>query len=233
MATEKQSQRTIVKEGPNFKQYSDGTFLFMGVRFSYPHAFVPVEGKKDDGTPTGKKDYSIKGLLPKRTHVAAKNAFVAMMEELLQENKGKFKKGERVMLPAERKCFKDGDKSGKEADVDHWTVNAREQKRPSVRGPDAQPLTLDDAEKVYGGCWGNILVRPWFQDHTDYGKRINSNFVACQVTKGLDAAGNPRPGAEPFGEGRLSEEEIDNTFEAVDEDDDDGGYDDADEDHGL
>lgn len=220
------TQRTIVKQGKNFTRYSDGTILVKGVRFSYPHVFVAQEDKKDDGTPSGKKSYSLKGLAPKKTHADVKAEIVAMMDELIQENKGKFKKGDKLMVPPEKKFFKDGDKSAKETDEGMWTMNSREQKRPSVRGPDARPLTVDDQEMVYGGCWGNILLRPWFQAHKEHGIRINCNLVACQVTKGLDAAGNPRPGAEPFGEGRLSEEEIDNTFEAVEEDDDDGYVDD-------
>lgn len=216
------SQRTIVKQGKNFTRYSDGTILVKGVRFSYPHVFVAQEDKDDDGKPNGRKSYSLKGLAPKKTHADVKAEIVAMMEELIQENKGKFKKGDKLMVPPEKKFFKDGDKSAKESDEGMWTMNSREQKRPSVRGPDARPLTVDDAEQVYGGCWGNILLRPWFQSHAKHGIRINCNLVACQVTKGLDAAGNPKPGAEPFGEGRLSEEEIDNTFEAVEDDDDDG-----------
>lgn len=222
--------RTIVKQGPNFKRYSDGTFLVMGARFSYPHAFVPTAMKNDDGS-DGPLKYSVVGMMPKKTHLAAKNALVEMINELIQTNKGDFKKGDVVGLPADRKFLKDGDKSGKELLLEHWTVKASEDKRPSVRGPDAQPLTKEDAEMVYGGAWGNILVRPWWQNHKTFGKRVNANFVALQVTKGLDASGNPKPGAEPFGEGRLSEEEIDNTFEAVD-DDDDGYVDDEDVDTG-
>lgn len=223
--------REIVSQGKNFVRYADGTILAKNVRFSYPHVFEPTTVIDKKTGKESKPSYSLTGMAPKATHGDLKAEIVKMMDELIQENKGKFKKGEKIALTPDKKFFRDGDKSTKEADAGHWVFSTREtaKHRPSVRGPDTKPLTIDDDAQVYGGCWGNILLRPWFQSDDDYGKRINANLVACQVTKGLNAAGVPRPGAEPFGSGRISEDEIDDTFEAVDEDDDDGYVDDDEE----
>lgn len=210
------AKREIVAEGKNFKRYSDGTILVMGVRASYPHCFVP---QASDENPDGPKSYSITGLLPKKTHEAAKNEVKKMISELLETNKAKFK-GAKPVLPADRKFLRDGDLTGKVENEGMFTISARENKRPSVRDRDKSVLSKDDADRIYGGCWVNILIRPWFQDNK-YGKRVNANFVALQFVKDDTA----------FGEGRLSDEDIDDTFddEDGDESDSDSGFDDDDD----
>lgn len=211
------AKRELIKEGKNFKRYSDGTILVMNVRWSYPHCFVP---QASDDNPDGPKTYSITGQLPKKTHGAVKDELKTMIQEVLDENKAKFK-GAKPALPADRKFLRDGDLTGKVENEGMFIITAREQKRPSVRDRDKSVLTKDDADRIYGGCWGHILIRPWFQDNK-YGKRVNSNFVACQFVRD----------DTPYGEGRLSEEDIDSTFEDEDEDGDndgDSGFEDDDD----
>ena len=68
---------------------------------------------------------------------------------------------------------------------------------------------------IYGGCWVNILVRPWFQNNK-YGKRVNAGVVAVQFRKD----------DEPFGSGRISDDEIDEAFVPDEEIDEPGDFDD-------
>lgn len=202
--------RNIVKQGPNFKVYDDGTILIEKVRASYPHLAKPYKGKDDKG----EAKYGIVLLLPKATHKAAKDAAREMGLELLKENKIKD-------LASDKKFLRDGDQAGKEDYEGHYLISARETRRPALRDAKAQRVDADEAgEMFYGGCWVSALIRPWFQNNS-YGKRLNAGLSAVQFFKN----------DEPFGEGRLSDEDVDDTFESYEDGDGDdaSGYDDDDD----
>lgn len=206
-------KRTPVKRGENFVYYSDGSLLLKNVRASYPNVFKARESEAEDGTKTSA--YSITGLMPKDTHRDAKNMCVEIINKMLAENKIK-------AVAADRKFIKDGDTLAKDECEGQWVVSARETKnRPSVRSNKKDPETgkakrLDperDSNVIYGGCYVNILIRPWFQNNK-FGKRVNASLVAVQFLRD----------GEAFGSGRIREEDVDDTFEA--EEDDTGGWDD-------
>lgn len=211
------AERTIVKQVANGIRYSDGTILIKNVRLSYPHVLVPKAGTDSDGKPTA-PSYSVTAMLPKATHVAVKDLLKERIKELLQEKK-------LTELPANRLFLTDGNEAGKSPGKEmykgHFLVSSREQESrpPSVRDKDGRTkLTRTDAAKIYGGCWGNVLVRPWFQDNK-FGKRVNAGLSAVQFLRDDTA----------FGEGRITEDQIDDTFQ--DESDDSaGGTDDLDTD---
>lgn len=205
------ANREIVKRVPNAVLYSDGTVRVDNVRFSYPHLDEPYKGEDGD-----KPRYSLVGLLPKRTHKAAKDLLKEEINKVLKaNNKGK-------PIAADRWFLRDGDQAGKEGYEGMFSINTAEAKRrPTCKGRDGSTLERDEVASVlYGGCWGNILLRPWWQNNK-FGKRVNANLIAVQFVKD----------DEPFGEGRIGEEEIDESFEELD--DDDGGFDDDDDMGGL
>ncbi len=197
-------------------RYSDGTILFRNVRASYPHVLIAKEGTDDNGNPTA-PTFSCTGLMSKRTHTGAMKMMVRLFDAMLAEHKIK-------KLQAERKCFRDGDLSDKEAYEGNWYISAREQKKnpPKVRDADGRTkLTAADDGKIYGGCWGHMLVRLWWQDNK-FGKRINAGLVGFQFIRD----------DEPFGDAtRVTDEDIDDTFDDEDEGGSGGGMgDDADDD---
>lgn len=190
--------RQIVKKVKNAVLYDDGRIKVTGVRFSYPHLRKPYKGKTDSGEPK----FSVTGLLPKATHKEAKKLIEEQIEKLMKENKVK-------ALASDKKFLKDGDESDKAEAEGMWTISCRETKRPSLRDEDKEIVDPENADEVfYGGCWGSILFRPWYQNN-DYGKRINA---------GLDAVRKSRDD-ESFGEGRISDEDVDEAFDD-DEDED-------------
>jgi hypothetical protein len=68
----------------------------------------------------------------------------------------------------------------------------------------------EDANEVFQpGYWGDILIRPWYQDNS-YGKRVNAGLSSGQMVRK----------DETFGEGRISDEDLDDTFEDYADDDD-------------
>jgi hypothetical protein len=147
--------------------------------------------------------------------VPAKDLVKAEVDRLIREAKLKG-------LPADKKCLRNGDDSGKPEDEGYYTVSASELRRPVVRGNFRDKKTgkavvlkpgVDD-EVIYGGCWGNVLVRPWYMNNK-FGKRVNANLIAVQFLKDDEA----------YGQGRIGEDDIDETFDEF-ADDDDSGYDD-------
>lgn len=208
------AERTVVKQVANAVLYSDGTIRLDNVRASHPHVFVAKEGKDDKGNPTPAK-FSIQVFMPKGSHKAAKDLLVEVINDMLREHKTK-------ALPPERKFIRDGDVSGKDEQEGNWVISASEKNRPQLRNRDPRiPLTEKHSDIIYGGCYVNVLIRPWWQDN-QYGKRVNAGLSAVQFLRD----------GEPFGTGRITADDVDATFESHDDGMGDAGLDD-DDDHGL
>ena len=202
--TKTRAPRTIVEEAKNAsgaviaRLYSDGTILLKDLRFSYPHVFIAKAQVDKKTGKLGAPKFSIQGLMPKTTHKPAKDLVKKVCDGILAEKKvGRIKDDAKFM--------KDGDLQAKDECDGMYVISASEQatRPPKVRGPDASPWNATDhAARIYGGCYGNILIRPWWQDN-EYGKRINAGLVAVQFVRD----------GEPFGSGGVSDEEINETFD--------------------
>jgi len=191
--------REIKKKVKNAVLYTDGSIRISGVRFSYPHLDKPYKGDGD-----GEAKYGIVGMMPKETHKAAHDLSHDRINELLKENKLK-------ALAADKKFIRDGDESGKPEYEGHWIVSARETRRPPLRNRQNEVVEPEDAKEVFQpGYWGDILIRPWYQNNS-YGKRVNAGLSSAQFVKK----------DETFGEGGISDEELDDTFESYDDEDED------------
>lgn len=192
--------REIKKKVKNAILYSDGSIRLSGVRFSYPHLAKAYKGDGDQG----EAKFGIVGMLPKATHAAAEKLIQERIAELLKENKVK-------SLASDKKFLRDGDESGKDDYEGFWTVSARESRRPPLRDRQNQVVEPEDAAEVFQpGYWGDILIRPWYQNNT-YGKRVNAGLSSVQFVKK----------DEVFGEGRISDEDLDDTFEDYGDGEDD------------
>lgn len=206
MASEEKAKMKVVRKVANAALLKKGDQVFIrvsNVRLSYPHLDKPYKKEGDQGT----AKFGVVGLLPKDTHKAAKKLIEEVIEDVLKENKIK-------ALSADKKFLRDGDESDKEEHEGHWTVSAREERRPVLKEMDSEgDLSLvepeDAKETFYGGCWGSLLIRPWFQNNK-FGKRVNAGLSA--VTKKADD--------DSFGEGRIAEEDVDDAFD--DDEDFDG-----------
>lgn len=223
--SETKERRVPVETVPNAVRYSDGSILLKLVRASYPHVLIAQENENDDGKVT--KTYSIKALLPKETHGEAKTLLAKVVKQILKDNN----KG--VNIPADKKFIRDGDPKddddvGKPDEAGCWVVSARETKRPIAISNKKDPKTgkarrldpddQDDVDMIYGGCYVNILIRPWMQSNK-YGKRVNAGLSVVQFRKD----------GEPFGTGRIRDEDVDEMLGDELEDADDSA-DEADED---
>lgn len=187
----------VSKRAKNAILYEGGLVKLEGVRASYPHLAKPYAGKGngDDGKPQQAK-YGIVGMLPKQTHVEAKDLLKGRIEALLREN-------DNAQVAKDKWCLKNGDDSDKEIYRGFWTVSARESRRPGIR--DVRGNLVSDpteiADLIVGGYWVNILIRLWYQDGkkvgAGYGKRVNAGLVGVQFVRK----------DETFGEGRIDDSE--------------------------
>lgn len=202
--------RSVVKEVPHAKLYSDGTIFVGPLRLSYFHGFKPYQGED------GKGKYGVVGLMPKGPEYrAAKDLIVAEVKRIINET-GKLKD-----IDAGSKFIRDGDLKARDEYSGMFTINASETKPPKMRDSRRDPKTNrprvleagKDEDRIYSGCWGNLLIRPWWQNNK-YGKKVNAGLVAVQFVKD----------DEPFGTGRVSEEDVDETFDEFT--DEDSGFDD-------
>jgi hypothetical protein len=213
-------QRTIVKREDYAILYSDGTMLIKEVRASYAHLFEPYQGPPDPKTgnvPPAR--WGIVGLMPKtRAYRASKDLIRDHINQIVKDAKLKD-------LPAANKFLRDGDLAAKPEYEGMYTINAGEVKArpPALRGNVRDPKTkkpvvlrpgVDDAV-IQSGYWVNLLIRPWFQNNT-WGKKVNASLIAVQLVRE----------DEVFGQGRISDDDVDETFDEF-ADDDDSGYSDA------
>lgn len=188
-----------IKQGKNFIVYKSGDQKLIkieNVRFSYPHFGEKRVDEADDG---GKKEsWGGVAMLPKSTHVEAKDAFVEIMNELMKAND--------VKIAPEYRCIKNGDDKDDENFAGHWLIAFSDsKKRPACRDKDGGLINEESAidEKFYGGCWGSVLLRPWYfngkakNSSKTYPKRICSGFTGVQFLRD----------DKPFGNGRIDDTE--------------------------
>ena len=200
------AEKTVVKKVTNAVLYSDGTIRIDNVRASYPHVGKPYAGESDDGSE--KKTYGIVGMMLKSTHGEAKNLLRDELNKIIEAEKAKDPK---LVIPAHLKCLRDGNEDTNDMYQDHFIIRATESKRPTARKRNGEVMTPDEAdEAIYGGCYVNILIRPWYfngkaRNGKTYPKRILANFIAAQFVKD----------GEPFGEGRITDEGV---FDEVEDD---------------
>lgn len=217
--------RTIVKEVPHAKLFSDGTIFLEYLRASYPHVLDKYKGDDDNA----KAKHSIVCLMPKRKAWREAQELVnSVITDLLKSNRVK-------NMKADNKFFRDGDLAAKDEYAKFWTINASEANRVIVRDSKRDPKTGkprvlkkgEDDDRIYAGCWVNVLIRPWFQNNK-FGKKANAGLILVQhvpVEKVREVWSKATD--DPFGNQRISEEEVDDTLDSYEEDE---GYDDDDDD---
>lgn len=186
------------------------------VRASYPYIGTPSEDENDNGDKT--TSYRITGMLPKATHLEAKNLIKEVIERLLKTNEAK--------VPLDKWFLSNGNDKESEDMHDHWLVSASDKsRRPTAR--DQKGQVIDDIAKIddkfYGGCWVSILIRPWYfngksaKSTKTYPKRISAGLQAVQFLRD----------DKPFGQGRVDDSDV---WGSVDDNGGDDGMDDNDDD---
>lgn len=162
----------------------DGILILKNVRLSYEHIFE-AWGKN----PGDEKRFSATALLDKDTH----SAEIAKLQEILTaRQKEVFKK----RLPADKLCLRDGDLTGKDGYEGNMYLAASEKVRPTVLDKDGKTPVAASDDRIYSGCYVNMMVRFWDQNN-QYGQRINANLLGVQfMADGEKFSNINRPAAD-------------------------------------
>lgn len=209
-----------LKSGKNFIIYGDGDRKLIkieDIRFSYPHFGHVKENEDDNGNV--KKSWGGVAMLPKKTHVEAKEAFIGLLNELQDANK--------VKVPPEYRCIKNGDDKDDEVMHGHWliTFNEAGRHRPPARTVRAEVISDPDEidEVFFGGCWGSVLLRPWFfngkakNSTKTYPKRLICGYNGVQFLRK----------DKPFGTGVIDDTDMWGSVDSGGSDDGDDTSDDG------
>jgi hypothetical protein len=190
----------IVKEVENAVLYVDDNenyyIRYNGCRASYPFLGTPSTDENDNGDTT--KKWRIVLMLPKKTHAAAKDLTVEVINKLMKQNSA---------VPKDRWFIKNGDESDNEEMHGHWLVSASDGRyRPKCRDVNGQ--VIDDIDEIdntfYGGCWVHALIRPWYFD----GKSKNSKKpLPKRVCAGISSVVFAEDD-KPFGNGRIDDDDV-------------------------
>lgn len=191
---------TPVKEVKNATLYQDQDgnpyIRIDGVRASYPFLGTPSTDENDNGDK--QKKWRIVLMLPKKTHVAAKDLVVEVIQRLMKEN---------ASVPKDRWFIKNGDEHEDENMHGHWLISASDGRyRPKCRDVNGQVMDeIDEIDSLfYGGCWVHGMIRPWFFD----GKSKNSKKpLPKRVCAGITSV-MFHDDDKPFGAGRIDDDDV-------------------------
>lgn len=122
-----------------------------------------------------------------KDHPAVKQLSEAI-QQVAAEKWNEKAKGVLTELKAGGKlCLRDGDvKASMEGFAGNMFVSASNRARPTVLDQSKHPLTQQDG-KIYSGCYVNVSLDVWPQDHNKYGKRVNASLLAVQFDSDGDA----------------------------------------------
>lgn len=192
------AELTLIKSVKNAQLFEDKNgnphIRLDKIRFGYPNFGTPREEETDDGDKT--KAWSGVGMLPKETHLEAKNLIVEVINSLMKKNDAK--------VPKDKWFISDGDEKEGETDQGHWLVAVREAKnRPKARNNRGEVMDdIAEIDKVfYGGMWGHMLIRPWFFDGKAKGKaKTYPKRVSCGIGAIVFFKDD-----KPFGQGKVDD----------------------------
>jgi hypothetical protein len=201
--------RRVIRTGKNITLFSDDSIVIKNVRASYPHLDKPTTFRDPSGK-EGRATYNIKVLIPKTPDYEE-------CIDLLNKRINRVKRETQIdRLPKNMRCLRDGDDTEKPEDAGMWTLSANEVQPPALRDRMRQLIPNADANKLfYGGCYVSVMIRMWGQKN-GYGQRVNANLLAVQFVRDDEA----------FGRGRISQADVDDSFDDLG--DDDSGYGDMD-----
>ena len=171
--------------------------LIKDVRFNYTQSLFTAQ--KPQQNLQGKEKFSVVAIIPKDHPQLAE-----IKAEMTKAAEGKWgaKTADTLkqLAAGDRLCLHDGDaKSDKPGYAGNLFINASNELRPLVIGPQREPLVAADG-KPYSGSYGNIIIDFWAQDN-QFGKRVNASLMGVQhVRDGERLSGGGVAAADDFEE---------------------------------
>lgn len=219
---------------PAKKDAPIGEILLKDVRLSFADLYKPGKPQKNDDGEMVPGKFKANGLIekpdtitdPKRKKLMLENiakikAASAAVKEAKWANK-------QPKLKPEKVFFRDGDLEDWDGYADSFYVSASNANQPVLitrrKDDDGKWIPAAPGE-LYSGCYVNILIRVWAQDHEKHGKRVNASLECVQFSRKGDpfSGGGPIDPNDKFADIDADDGEAleDGSSEAFDEDEDD------------
>ena len=191
---------------PNILPKNDGRTVVIGpCRLSYTHLFEKYAGPDGDES---RAKYQTGILIPqkqKETVAALKKCIDAAYQQAITKYWGGKKPD--IKEASDAYPLHDGDGKDDDAYIDHFYVNAKTGKKPSVTDRNGDAIV--DEDEIYSGVWAWVCV-------TFYGYKVNGK---CGIAAALEAVRKCKDD-EQFG-GSVSQNEAFGSIPMDDEDDED------------
>jgi len=164
------------------------------VRFNYTSSLFTAQVAKGS---TGKAKFSVVSIIG-RDHPQVAEIKAGILEAATGKWGAKASDVLKALAASDRICLHDGDaKSDKPGYAGNFFINASNELRPGVFGPNREPLVAADG-KPYSGSYGNVILEFWAQDN-EFGKRVNASLLGAQhVRDGERLAGGGVAAADDF-----------------------------------
>ena len=188
---------------PSILPKNDGRTVVIGpCRLSYTHLFEKYSGPDGDES---RAKYQTGVLVPKTQDETVK-ALKKCIQAAYNQAVTKYWGGKKPNIPetSENYPLRDGDRKDDDNYADHYYLNAKTGKRPSVTDRSGAPIV--DEDEIYSGVWAWVCV-------TFYGYKAKGK---CGIATALEAVRKCKDD-EQFG-GSVSQEEA---FGGIPYDDDD------------
>lgn len=155
------------------------------VRLAFPVLFVPRATTGDDGKP-GKPKYSANFIIPP-DHPQMDELRKLIMTVATEQWKEEAPTIMKALRLQDRICLHDGATKAKYAGFDgNLFISANSDVAPSVFNRDRTVLTADSG-KPYAGCFVDVSLDVFAQDHKKWGKRVNAGLRGVRFLRDGDA----------------------------------------------
>lgn len=184
---------TVETKGKNFILYTNGYMKILNCRVSFPHLaekHVPKEGKPS---------YGVTGMMPKATHVEAKDAIIAQIQKALAAKEIKAGPKNWFLYDADKRNdqnIEEGEEEVRAEYLGNYIFSAKDTKiRPKVYT--ARGVLVQDKDEIeeliYGGCYCHIMIQPWAYHNKDVGKKgCSSSLIGIQFVEAGESFGTSR-----------------------------------------
>jgi len=162
-------------------------FVAKEVVCSFPHVF---KANTKFG-PDGKREVTI--MLHKEKNAELITQIKADIESMKSESS--------KAIPDDKICLKDGDVSGREEYVGHYTIKATSNKIIPIYNVRKELLDIETCD-MQGGDIISASINLWLQDNT-YGQRVNASLNGVQYIKAGERFGgssDPSSDFEDYGD---------------------------------
>ena len=171
------------------------TVMMNNVRLAFPVLFEPKAAKAGQ-----KQKFSAAGIFP-ATHEVVPLLKAAMQEAAKAKWGDKWEEVYNGLRAGDRLAVHDGSAKSEYAGYSgNLFLNASNELRPLVIDGQRRPLAAADG-MIYSGCYVNMKVEIWAQQHPEHGKRINASLMGVQFARdGERLAGGAVASADDFDE---------------------------------